>query len=182
MGSDANTVYFVFMPPGTTVTIQGAQSCQDFCGYHSVSNSGVQYAVDTYEDCSGCQFAGDLASSTTVVASHELCEMITDPQLNAWFDDTTGEEIGDICEPQIKVISTALMIPGSENELRASGPTFSVGVSPTTAVIDGTGPVQFTVTITPEAAPPPPPPVPPPPTVQNWTVQKEWSNAAGSCV
>ena len=33
----------------------------------------------------------------TQVASHEFSEMISDPQLNAWLDSTTGNENGDIC-------------------------------------------------------------------------------------
>ena len=31
---DAQTLYFVYLPPGTTVTQGGSRSCQAFCGYH----------------------------------------------------------------------------------------------------------------------------------------------------
>lgn len=105
---NANSIYFFFLPSGVTVTLQGQASCQQFCGYHNLSSSGVVYAVDTYDDCQGCQFvSGDTLASSTVVASHEFCESVTNPHLNAWFDDNTGEEIGDICEGQTKTIKAS---------------------------------------------------------------------------
>lgn len=43
----------------------------------------------------------------TVIASHELCEAITDPiPGRGWYDDVNGE-IGNICEGSNKVINTA---------------------------------------------------------------------------
>lgn len=39
----------------------------------------------------------------TQVTSHEYAEMITDPQLNAWFDPANGE-IGDICNGETDTI------------------------------------------------------------------------------
>lgn len=169
--ADVNTVYFVFMPQGTTVTLQGAQSCRDFCGYHSVTSDGIFYAVDTYDDCAGCQFVpGDTVASSTVVASHEFCEAITDPELNAWFDDNTGNEIGDICEGSNKVINAAGTQSANTTNYVISG----------TATPDMLGNITGVITLTPVGGTPPPPP--PPPTGQSWTVQKEWSNAQGACV
>ena len=37
-------------------------------------------------------------NSSTVVASHELAEMITDPQYDAWTPNSGFTEIGDLCE------------------------------------------------------------------------------------
>ena len=37
-------------------------------------------------------------NSNTIVASHELAEMITDPQYDAWTPDSGFTEIGDLCE------------------------------------------------------------------------------------
>ncbi|TMI88355.1 MAG: hypothetical protein E6H00_13050 [Bacillati bacterium ANGP1] len=174
---NANSLYFVFLPSGTTVTLGQDASCQQFCGFHDVTPDGIVYAVDPYDDCAGCQFApGDLLASTTVVASHELCEAITDPELDAWFDDANGEEIGDLCETAPpKVISAAGTLDAPV------AVTYSVGVSPSSIVADGTTPVTLAVTLTPAGTPPPPPP-PPSPGGQAWTVQKEWSNAKGACV
>jgi hypothetical protein len=36
----------------------------------------------------------------TQVTSHEFDEMVSDPDLNAWFEDGTGNENGDICNGQ----------------------------------------------------------------------------------
>lgn len=93
----ANTLYFVYLPPGVTVDIQGQSSCTDLCGYHNHINGQIFYAVEPYIDCAGCQFGNGIFDSLTKVSSHELCEAVTDPALNAWFDDGSGDEIGDIC-------------------------------------------------------------------------------------
>jgi hypothetical protein len=92
----SNTLYFIYLPPNVTAIDQSIQSCQDFCGYHNQINMNVFYAVQPYATCSGCSF-GTILDSITKISSHELCESITDPALNAWADPTTGEEIGDIC-------------------------------------------------------------------------------------
>lgn len=172
---NANSIYFFFLPSGVTVTLQGEASCQQFCGYHNLSSSGVVYAVDTYDDCQGCQFvSGDTLASSTVVASHEFCESVTDPQLNAWFDDNTGEEIGDICEGQNKTINTASTLAAG------SAPLFNVSISPAQVSIDGTSDVRFQVTLSPAPGASPTPPTPTP--SQSYVVQKEWSNAQGACI
>ena len=92
-----NTLYFVFVSPGTTVTQAGSSSCQQFCGYHDAISSRIFYAVMPFPDCTGC--LGSLAQldALTSTTSHELCEAITDPiPGQGWYDDTNGE-IGDIC-------------------------------------------------------------------------------------
>jgi hypothetical protein len=76
-----------------------------YCAYHSFFMQGstpVIYANQPYADTSTCHISGqtwpngddgDLAANT---ASHEISESITDPLLNAWFDNS-GNEIGDLC-------------------------------------------------------------------------------------
>lgn len=96
----ANTLYFVFLPQGVTSTINGSASCQQFCGYHS-STDGIYYAVMPYSDCSGCAQDSEF-DTLTAIASHEMAEAITDPSWpsgsgTGWFDDNTGDEIGDAC-------------------------------------------------------------------------------------
>jgi len=174
-----NSIYFLFTPSGTQVTLQGDASCAQLCGYHNVTADGIVYAVDPYDDCVGCQFSpGDLLASTTIPASHELCEAITDPELDAWFDDQTGEEIGDLCEKAPPKVITAA---GTHDA--AAGAAYNLTVSPASIIANGSGPIDITVTLTPSGVlPGPPPPPPPPPPGQSWTVQKEWSNAQGACV
>jgi hypothetical protein len=92
-----NSLYFVFLPPGVTVTLDGAASCTNFCGYHSDIDGGTFYAVMPYPDCSGCTGALAVLDALTSTSSHELCEAITDPVPGrGWYDDRNGE-IGDIC-------------------------------------------------------------------------------------
>jgi hypothetical protein len=112
---DANTLYCVFLPSGTTVEDGGAASCQAFCGYHdaildSSRNAPLAYyAVLPYPDCGGCAQASDgtpLATfdALTAVTSHEVAEAVTDPVPGSgWYDDRNGE-IGDICAWQLATV------------------------------------------------------------------------------
>lgn len=99
-----NTLYFVYLPSGTTVTQSGASSCQTFCGYHDTINGQIFYAVMPYPDCAGCTGNLSVFDSLTATSSHELCEAVTDPVPGqGWYDQNNGE-IGDICAWQFKQI------------------------------------------------------------------------------
>jgi hypothetical protein len=100
----ANTLYIVFLPSGTTVSLGGSSSCQSFCGYHDTINNQIFYGVMPYPDCSGCLNGLATFDSLTTTSSHELCEAITDPiPGQGWYDQTNGE-IGDICAWQTKQV------------------------------------------------------------------------------
>jgi hypothetical protein len=102
----ANTLYFVFLPPGVTVTLDGGASCSTFCGYHSDVNGKIFYAVMPFLDCAGCARARSVVDALTVATSHELCEAITDPVPGSgWYDDANGE-IGDICAWKTKTLGS----------------------------------------------------------------------------
>jgi hypothetical protein len=93
----ANRLYSIFLPPNVAVAMNGAESCQNFCGYHDAIDGEIFYAVLPYPGCGGC--VGNLAEfdALTSTASHELAEAITDPVPGTgWYDDTNGE-VGDIC-------------------------------------------------------------------------------------
>ena len=97
-----SSLYFVFLPPGVTVSLDGATSCSRFCGYHSDINQQIFYAVMPYPDCAGCSGALTVLDALTATSSHELCEAVTDPVPGqGWYDDQNGE-IGDICAWQTK--------------------------------------------------------------------------------
>ena len=99
---DANTLYFVYLPPGTAVVQGGSRSCQAFCGYHDTFGNGIYYAVMPFPNCAGCLGGMTNLDALTSTSSHELCEAITDPVPGqGWYDDTHGE-IGDICAWQTK--------------------------------------------------------------------------------
>jgi len=99
---DANTLYFIYLPPGTAVVQGGSRSCQAFCGYHDTFGSGIYYAVMPFPNCAGCLGGMTNLDALTSTSSHEFCEAITDPVPGqGWYDDTQGE-IGDICAWQTK--------------------------------------------------------------------------------
>jgi hypothetical protein len=100
-----NTLYFIYLQPGVSVSQGGARSCQAFCGYHSnVDGQPIFYAVMPYPGCTGCLGGLDAFDALTGTSSHELAEAITDPiPGQGWYDDHNGE-IGDICAWQFKKI------------------------------------------------------------------------------
>ena len=95
-----NIIYGVFLPAGMKVTMSGGASCSTFCGYHGHFNYGgldIKYAVFPYLNCSACKLSNlTVADMMTIVASHEIREAVTDPQLNAWYD-SQGYEADDKC-------------------------------------------------------------------------------------
>ncbi|MDQ2714686.1 MAG: hypothetical protein M3Z08_07255 [Chloroflexota bacterium] len=102
----SNSLYFVYLPSGVTVSQGGQNSCQAFCGYHNSINGQTFYAVMPYPDCAGC--VSNLApfDALTATSSHELCEAITDPVPGqGWYDQANGE-IGDICAWQMKQVGS----------------------------------------------------------------------------
>ena len=100
-----NTLYFVYLPPGVSVSQGGSRSCQAFCGYHDGINGQIFYAAMPFPGCQGC--TGSLApiDALTSTSSHELVEAITDPiPGQGWYDDANGE-IGDICAWKTKQVN-----------------------------------------------------------------------------
>jgi hypothetical protein len=112
---DANTVYVIFYPASTTITLQNQQSCTSFGGYHSDAivqtaqgMTDVPYAViprcTNFPPLTGV----DAITGTT---SHEMAEAATDPlpmsmtPAYAQVDDAHlywmrllgGGEVGDMC-------------------------------------------------------------------------------------
>jgi hypothetical protein len=95
-----DTVFGLYFPSGMKITSQGGSSCSSFCGYHGHFAYGgldIKYAVFPYTDCRACSMAGkQVIDILTIVTSHEIREAVTDPDLNAWYDDA-GYEADDKC-------------------------------------------------------------------------------------
>ena len=89
--ADASVVYAVFLPPGTKVT-----GSEKDLGFHSYTPR-FRYIMLRYDP-----YVIDPIGRvvTEVTYSHEMSETITDPDLDAWYDDATGDEIGDVCKLQ----------------------------------------------------------------------------------
>jgi hypothetical protein len=113
-----NTLYFVFLPPGVVSDLQGDQSCRDQCGYHESIDGQIFYAVIPYATCPGCTRGFTLFDSLTRVASHEMCEAITDPNGDGWFT-SGGEEIGDLCPEGTKQVGPYQVQTEFSNQQRA---------------------------------------------------------------
>lgn len=106
--------YHLYFPQGTNVC-PSPNNCYSpnnpatfaFCAFHSTvdfttaSNDTlhVLFSVEPYQFVPGC--AGPtqprLIDATASTLSHEFMETITDPDGTAWFNDLTGNEIGDLC-------------------------------------------------------------------------------------
>lgn len=104
-------VYMVVTPAGVPVAAGNETGCGGsnftFCGYHDsfVSGGAFRYAVLPFPceiPAQGTCFAdpsNDVATAFQVVGSHELTELVTDPDASpgGWYSDRTGEENADIC-------------------------------------------------------------------------------------
>lgn len=101
---NANTLYFIYLESGISVSMGGSSSCSSFCGYHNNADTTTFYAVMPYPGCSGCLGGLKTLDALTGTSSHELCEAITDPiPGSGWYDDNYGE-IGDICAWKFKAL------------------------------------------------------------------------------
>ena len=99
-----DTLYFIYVQPGTRVVQGGSASCQAFCGYHNDISGRIFYAVMPFPGCTGCTGNLDALDALTSTSSHELCEAITDAiPGQGWYDDANGE-IGDICAWKTKTV------------------------------------------------------------------------------
>lgn len=104
-----NSVYVIFYPETTTITEQGARSCESFGGYHTeITVSGKHVAYAAIPRCDG--FGGlSVFDAVTAATSHEIIEAATDPYNAqtlgyAYVDNdhlpwvfVLGGESGDLC-------------------------------------------------------------------------------------
>jgi hypothetical protein len=94
------TLYMIEFPANISIV----NGC---CGYHNnIQFRGKPLLYSVLPDLSprgtcfveGCG-SGTVLQNSQNVHAHELAEAVTDPE-NGWFDDVTGNEIGDICDLQ----------------------------------------------------------------------------------
>jgi len=92
--------YNIFLPPGTTASLSGDQSCQTFCDYHDTvnGNSGPFYTVEPYPCSSRCnQCTKDPFDTLTQGLSEEIVELKTDMNPGTgWI--IGNEEVCDYCD------------------------------------------------------------------------------------
>jgi hypothetical protein len=106
--SGLGKMYLVFTSTGEGSCMGAYCAYRDYCAYHGYFGSAASpviygnmpYADPNYCFATGTQQApsGDKPSDGAAnLASHEITEATTDPELNAWWDTANGEEIGDLC-------------------------------------------------------------------------------------
>lgn len=90
---NSNTLYVVMLPPNVT---SYSMVTNHWGGYHthaSYAGQAYAYAIIGY--------TGNL-----VVTSHEIYEASTNPNGDGYWDDASGDEVADLCEPYTEVIDT----------------------------------------------------------------------------
>jgi hypothetical protein len=111
-----NTVYAIYFPSGTTITLEGAASCESFGGYHNnftTSDTGANITYAVVPRCGSFMTGGGSLSGVDAItgpASHEYLEAATDPEPSTndayisvdnndfiWEFTLGGGEIGDMC-------------------------------------------------------------------------------------
>jgi hypothetical protein len=116
-------IYHLFLPPGVDTCFDPPNESECYspdnpatfsvCAYHdyvTFTDLGqhVLFTVEPWQGASGCVDSptgapnGQLADSTNDTLNHETFETISDPDVNAWLNDTNayldGLEIADECE------------------------------------------------------------------------------------
>jgi hypothetical protein len=111
---DANTVYILHYPAGSTITLQGEHSCSEFGGYHnSITLDAAHGSLPVaYAVLPQCGDFGNLkgVDAVTGAESHEIIEASTDPYPETttaygqvdnahlyWLFALGGGEVGDMC-------------------------------------------------------------------------------------
>jgi hypothetical protein len=128
-GGGYGHVYNIFLPKGQDLCsgathkhcyAPNGHGTRAFCAYHSsfdtVDNKGAPlhllYTAEPFQDAKGCSNAhrgppgpnGSLIDSTVSTLSHEMFELITDPDVGrSWVQadkrrPSRGQEIGDLCD------------------------------------------------------------------------------------
>jgi hypothetical protein len=99
---DANRLFMVFTAPNVDVTAGGQDSIHNFYAYHDFftgpGDQSVYYAVVAHPVGNGTFYNLSVFQTLTKTVSHELAETVTDPSASAWYDNRTGEEIGDFAD------------------------------------------------------------------------------------
>ena len=114
--------YCVFMPPGTSYGPGGA------LGAHSYP---WDYDFPFDIDHAWVAWVGHSTLNTmTRVFGHELVETVSDPESSGWYVDSTGEEIGDICNSR-QSFSKGVFVEGywAKNSVACVIPQCPEGVS-----------------------------------------------------
>ncbi|MFL6262601.1 MAG: hypothetical protein ACJ76Y_23120 [Thermoanaerobaculia bacterium] len=101
---NSSTIYEVVIPSSSYSSSGSSTSCGGpslaYCAYHghfSGTSGDVKYSIQPFPSCSGCKVSGwSNVQNQEHFMCHETREAVTDPDLNAWFDNV-GNEADDKC-------------------------------------------------------------------------------------
>jgi hypothetical protein len=113
-GDISNTLYLLYFPATTQISLDGTSGCQNADGYHAaMMYKGQQVPYAAISECPGAGMgvpAITTLQGTTITASHEIIEAATDPSdvstgyyLNLndpgtyGWNDIEGGEVADLC-------------------------------------------------------------------------------------
>lgn len=155
-GKPSNQCVIIYLADGMTVDAFGARMCQatsdNAFGFHTFftttkGNKCYFAVIPALNDVclkSTCSLDSNCSlhltktqeQRQTQVASHEFCEMVTDAELNAWFENGSGQENSDIVNGQSATISvggntwTVQRQYSKADDIASNGSNFSVVESP----------------------------------------------------
>lgn len=155
-GNPSNQCVMIYLADGMSVDAFGARMCQassdNAFGFHTsfttTKGNKCYFAVipALNDACLKASCSSDAGCSLhltqtqeqrqTQVASHEFCEMITDAELNAWFENGSGQENSDIVNGQSATISvggntwTVQRQYSKADDIASNGSNFSVVEAP----------------------------------------------------
>ena len=104
---DPSTIYTIYYPSSTTITLMGDTSCSTFGGYHNEVTIGATRVV--YAVMPRCSTGGSDLDYLTSASTHEFIEAVTDPHpfTGAAFNQPDDDhlvwalfpisEVGDMC-------------------------------------------------------------------------------------
>jgi hypothetical protein len=138
---DANRLYVVFVEPAVVINDGGQTSEVDFLGYHNAfagrdstgKAADIRYAIISYlggrNGTAQSQGFNCNYDDLTVVASHEVAEAATDPDVGykgtGWYDDPKDVEIGDLVDTPVMMgnIPVQKLINKSDHAIAPAGAT-----------------------------------------------------------
>ena len=155
---DANRLYVVFVEPNVAVLRSDGSNSQpgagNFLGYHSAfgvrtangQTVDVRYAVVAFPGGSANNGAISGVSTTddlTAVASHELAEAVTDPDINykkgGWYDNQLNGENGDITAGQLAYLNGYAIQRIADRQDQAITPAGATAFRPVSFVLQTNG-------------------------------------------
>jgi hypothetical protein len=105
---DQNGIYFVLTSSDVDQVDQDEGFCTAYCGWHTYGTiEGTRLRYGWVGNADRCPYecrahspspnGNPGADAMVSTIDHEIDETVTDPNLDGWYSDATGAEVGDLC-------------------------------------------------------------------------------------